>query len=73
MTSAARDILQAALALPPEEREQLVEVLSGSLEPVSLSPQWREEIDRRLQRIERGDAQFHDADAHLQSLRAKHR
>ena len=72
MTSAAREVLQAALALPAEEREQLVGVLSNSLEPRSLSPEWNEEIARRLQKIEDGEATFHDAEDHLQSLRAKY-
>ncbi len=72
MTSAAREVLQAALALPTDEREELVGALSSSLEPIALSPQWQEEIARRLQRIEDGDATFHDAENHLQSLRAKY-
>ncbi|MCA9708874.1 MAG: addiction module protein [Myxococcales bacterium] len=72
MTSAAREVLQAALALPADEREELVGVLSSSLEPRALSPEWQAELDRRLQRIEEGAATFHDAEEHLRSLRAKY-
>lgn len=72
MTSAAREILQAALALPSREREELVGELSSSLEPSALSPEWQAEIARRLQKIEDGQASFHDAEEHLQSLLAKY-
>ncbi|MEM7157574.1 MAG: addiction module protein [Myxococcota bacterium] len=71
MTSAAQEVLQAALALPADEREEIVEALSNSLETDSLGPQWREEIARRLQKIEAGDAVFHDAEEHLRALRSK--
>ncbi|MCH9681069.1 MAG: addiction module protein [Deltaproteobacteria bacterium] len=72
MTSAARDVLQAALALPADEREQLVGALSTSLEPSSVSPSWAQEIARRLTKIESGEATFHDAEEHLRALRAKY-
>ncbi|MEM9463504.1 MAG: addiction module protein [Myxococcota bacterium] len=72
MTSTIREVLQAALALPVEEREQLVRALSDSLEPRSMSREWHEEIARRLQKIDNGEVTFHDAEQHLQSLRAKH-
>ncbi|MEX1362395.1 MAG: addiction module protein [Nannocystaceae bacterium] len=71
MTSAAQEVLQAALALPSDEREELVGALSHSLEPASSSPEWQEELARRLQKIEAGDAVFHDAEEHLQALRAR--
>ncbi|MEX1364025.1 MAG: addiction module protein [Nannocystaceae bacterium] len=50
------------MALPSLEREELVGALGSSLESESLSPQWQEEIARRLQKIEE----------HLLSLRANH-
>jgi len=72
VTPAAQKILAEALALPAEEREALVDALSNSLDPVELSPEWKAEIDRRLERIERGDAVLLDAEAHLRALRAKY-
>ncbi|MCX4243922.1 addiction module protein [Paraliomyxa miuraensis] len=72
MTSAAQKVLEAALALPADEREALVGVLSMSLEPATLSPEWQAEIARRLERIENGEATFYDAEDHLRTLRAKY-
>lgn len=72
MTSTAKKVLEAALALPADAREELVGALSISLEPVTLSPEWQSEIARRLEKIERGEARFHDAEEHLQALRAKY-
>lgn len=72
VTSTAKKILDEALALPQEEREELVGALSSSLEPVELSPEWQAEIARRMRKIESGEADFHDADEHLQELRAKY-
>ena len=72
MTSTAKKILDEALALPQEEREELVGALSSSLEPVELSPEWETEIARRVRKIESGEAVFQDADEDLQRLRAKY-
>jgi putative addiction module component (TIGR02574 family) len=72
VTSAAQEVLAAALALPANEREALVGALSSSLEPSTLSPEWQAEIARRLERIEGGSATFLDAQEHLQSLRASY-
>jgi len=73
VTSTAKKVLEAALALSTEAREELVGALSISLEPTTLSPEWQSEIARRLEEIENGEAIFYDADEHLQTLRAKHR
>ena len=72
MTSAAKKILEEALALSEQEREGLVSALSSSLEPVELTPEWSAEIRRRIQKIERGEAELLDAEAHLAELRQKH-
>ncbi len=72
VTSVAKKVLEAALALPADAREELVGALSISLEPVTLSPEWRAEIARRLETIEKGEAIFYDAEDHLQELRAKY-
>jgi putative addiction module component (TIGR02574 family) len=72
VTSAAKKILEEALALSQQEREELVSALSSSLDPIELSPEWSSEIDRRIQKIERGEAEFLDAKEHLSKLRQKH-
>lgn len=72
MTSTAKKVLEAALALPADAREELVGALSISLEPTPLSPEWEAEIARRIEKIEKGEAIFYDAEDHLRELRAKY-
>jgi hypothetical protein len=72
VTSTARKILSAALALPQDEREELLGALSISLESVELTPEWDAEITRRIQKIASGQAVFLDAEDHLEKLRAKY-
>jgi len=54
----ARKVLHDALALPAEERAALVDALTESLEPVTVSPEWQGEIGRRIEAIERGEAKL---------------
>jgi len=72
VTATAKKILEEALALSEQEREELVTALSSSLEPVELSPEWSSEIGRRIEKIERGEAELLDAEEHLAELRQKH-
>jgi len=72
MTAAAKKLVEEALALSEVEREELVEALSRSFDPVDVGPTWRAEIARRLAKIDAGEAVFHDAQAHAQDLRAKY-
>lgn len=72
VVSAVQKLLRAALALPANEREELVRVLSISLTPATLSPEWQSELARRLDKIANGEATFHDAESHLRTLQAKH-
>ena len=67
----AKKVLETALALSAEAREDLISALSVSLEPTTLIPEWQREIARRLDMIECGEATFYDAEDHLRSLRAK--
>lgn len=59
MTAAAIDInsvLQSALSMPRPERSYLAERLLVSLEDDDeMPPHWREEMDARVQRRERGE------------------
>jgi putative addiction module component (TIGR02574 family) len=60
------EILKAALELPDDERELLVEELAVSLHGGSadggLSPAWEAEIARRLRKLESGQAGLAAAD-----------
>lgn len=62
MFIAAKDILEAALKLPSEERERLVEELAASL-PSDFSSKeietaWLDEIGRRSDEIDAGAAEL---------------
>lgn len=49
-------VLQSALAMPRTERSYIAERLLVSLEDDDeMPPQWREEMDARVQRRERGE------------------
>lgn len=58
----AKDILEAALSLPPEERSQLIEELSASLPSDfaedAIEKAWLDEIDRRSGEIDAGTAEL---------------
>ena len=60
MTSTAKKILDEALALPAEEREALVEALCDSLDhgKAELAPEWKAEIARRIEAVERGESRL---------------
>lgn len=59
MGSEARKILEQALALPEDEREELVAALSDSLsaEPATLGPEWNAEIKGRIEEIRSGEVE----------------
>jgi putative addiction module component (TIGR02574 family) len=56
MVLALDEIMKAALALPPAERELLVERLSESLAdvPVAYEEEWREELKHRADDLDAG-------------------
>jgi putative addiction module component (TIGR02574 family) len=65
MTAAAKEIMKAALKLDPTEREHIAHELLESIDDSSdaeLSPVWEAEIQRRLRRIEAGEAAFVSGD-----------
>ena len=70
VTGHAQQILEEALALPPDEREALVEALRASLRgtPVTLDPPWRATVHDRLSELESGRVQAvpaHEVEARL--------
>jgi len=56
------DILREALKLPPEEREELIDELSASLDASDLGEYWEAEIARRISDVDSGRVQTVPAD-----------
>jgi putative addiction module component (TIGR02574 family) len=69
MPTPLQTLTTQALQLPPEEREALIGQLVASLEPV-LTPEWHDEIARRVADMEAGRTQFIPADEALSRLSA---
>lgn len=68
MNSNIEKIVTEAMELPPEVRAFIAEKLIESLDsPASkeLSPEWKAEIKKRCEEIDRGAAQLRDADSVL--------
>ena len=67
----AREILDAALALPSEERAELLAALSESLAPTPMHEDWDAELLERLRQVEAGTAKLvpgHVVDARIRAL-----
>ena len=60
MTAARRKVLALALELPADDRRALAESLLDGLDDaeVPLGDGWHEEIARRIEAVERGEAQL---------------
>ena len=60
------------LALPPEQRELLIASVSSSADgPLGLSPAWKAEIERRMQRFHEGKSELiseEDLDRELEEI-----
>jgi putative addiction module component (TIGR02574 family) len=59
---ATKEILEAALKLDPEQREELIEELSASLDASNLGEYWEAEIKRRIDDVDSGRAKTVPAD-----------
>lgn len=72
MTTAA-EILQSALALPPNERaglaHELLQSLPGGPTVYRTEEELAAELNRRMQRIENGQETFFDADETIRRAR----
>jgi putative addiction module component (TIGR02574 family) len=62
--STPTDLYQQALALDPTQRAELAHLLLSSLDAPPRDPgweeAWREEIERRLESIDRGEVELSD-------------
>lgn len=72
MSTEARKLLDEALALPKEERVEMIDALTDSLERPDdeLGPGWGEEIARRLGALERGESKLipgHEVSARIRA------
>lgn len=54
MSTATKEILEAALKLDPEQREELIEELSARLDASNLGEYWEAEIKRRIDDVDSG-------------------
>lgn len=72
MARSFQEVEQAALALSRDEQELLAYRLlqSGTSADADVDPVWREEIQRRIQAIESGEAELLDGDAVVAELRS---
>jgi len=66
-----------ALLLPPAEREELAQDLIESLdlqsEPLTVEPEYEQELQRRIASVANGTAKLTDADTFLKELRSRAR
>jgi putative addiction module component (TIGR02574 family) len=66
-----KDILEAALKLPAEQREELIEELSASLDASDLGEYWEAEIERRIADVDAGKVKTVPADEVYARLRQR--
>ncbi|MEP6655524.1 MAG: addiction module protein [Myxococcales bacterium] len=66
MSAAAKEIIEAALKLDPQERELIADALWDSLEhgddEVSVEKAWDDEVARRAKELDEGRAELVDWD-----------
>ncbi|MDN5941070.1 MAG: addiction module protein [Nitrospira sp.] len=75
MTQKSQVLLEEALKLTSYERAEVAEQLIASLDEVpdtGVEQAWQEEIQKRLQQIERGEVELIDSDTVMAELRKKH-
>ena len=66
-----KEILEAALKLPTEQREELIEELSASLDAADLGEYWEAEIQRRVADVDAGKVKTVPADEVYARLRQR--
>jgi len=74
MTADSKRVMDAALALPPDDRAELAEQLIRSLDEnhqADLEAAWHTEIEHRLDEIDRGGVALIPADEAIRLLRQR--
>jgi putative addiction module component (TIGR02574 family) len=75
MSPRAAKVLEEALQLPKEERRRVASALQESLqddEAEDLSPEWKDEIVRRVAAFERGELESVDGEEVFARIRTKY-
>jgi putative addiction module component (TIGR02574 family) len=75
MTDKTQSIVDQALKLSLTERAAVAEQLLASLDEAldsDVEKAWQEEIQKRLEQIERGEVELIDSDTVMAELRKKH-
>jgi putative addiction module component (TIGR02574 family) len=62
VSTGTKAILEAAMKLDPEQREELIEELSASLDVSNLGDYWEAEIKRRIDDVDSGRVKTVPAD-----------
>jgi putative addiction module component (TIGR02574 family) len=65
-------VASAALALPPEARAELAEILLNSLDgdaQAAVDTAWRDEVERRIEQLDRDEVKLIPGDALMEELR----
>jgi putative addiction module component (TIGR02574 family) len=73
MPMTKEQILEAVMALSPEERQELAVDLFQTIDLEPEDPNWRSELRRRADAIDRGEMKLIPADEALRRLRARTR
>jgi Putative addiction module component len=74
VTSAAKKVLDEALALPDDERRRVAEALLDAMPPETadeIEQAWLDEARRRAGRLERGEVEAKDGEVALAALEEK--
>jgi|CXWL01.1.fsa_nt_gi putative addiction module component (TIGR02574 family) len=75
MTQKSQVLLEEALKLTAYERAEVAEQLIASLDEVpdsGVEQAWQEEVQRRIQQIDRGEVELIDSDTVIAELRKNH-
>ncbi|MEM9494261.1 MAG: addiction module protein [Myxococcota bacterium] len=76
MTVEAAQLLRDALELSEEDRMELMTALSDSFKPppAELSPEWKQELENRIDQLERGEVEpvsWDDVEATIRATLAR--
>jgi putative addiction module component (TIGR02574 family) len=74
MTNDAKIIIEKATKLPPEDREVILEAMLASLHQdasAQVDQAWRDLIDERLAKLDKGEGLLFDFDEAIGELRHK--
>ena len=73
MDTALEDVLTSAKTLPRSDKAELARIMIKDLETsddVDVEPLWLEEVQRRVEAVERGEMKTYDGDEVLARLRS---